>query len=257
VGEGAILECVFERLTDQARTAVRFAVEEARLLGCETVDSEHLLLGVLRRGNAADIMRDFGVTFESARAVVLRLVGPREEILSGELPLSASAQWVLGDVALREALALGHNAASTEHILLALLRAEDSAAPRVLIELGVDAERVRAVVNAKARRGQASSLLGVPGLAAPVEVAPQAAPWMFGGWPRAVPSELARRVLMVASARALEQGRTEVLPSDLLLALTSDEHTKALLAQFGVDEKALRDAIDRGGEQPPEASAQG
>jgi hypothetical protein len=48
---------------------------------------------------------------------------------------------------LREALALGHNYIGTEHILLGLVREDSGVASGILLDLGADADRVRAEVG--------------------------------------------------------------------------------------------------------------
>ena len=64
-----------------------------------------------------------------------RIVGSGEEVTSGQIPFTPRAKKVL-ELALREALSLGHNYIGTEHILLALLELEDSEG--VLSGLGLD-----------------------------------------------------------------------------------------------------------------------
>jgi len=61
--------------TSRARAVLEHAVAEARLLKHDTVRTEHLLLGLLRedRGVAAQILLDHGITFDKARAEVVRL----------------------------------------------------------------------------------------------------------------------------------------------------------------------------------------
>lgn len=61
--------------TSRARAVLEHAVAEARLLRHESVRTEHLLLGLLRedRGVAAQVLLDHGVTFDKARAEVVKL----------------------------------------------------------------------------------------------------------------------------------------------------------------------------------------
>jgi hypothetical protein len=54
---------------------------------------------------------------------------------------------------------------------------------------------------------------------------------------------------MAAAAQSLEDGRTEIEPRDLLLALTRHQSTAPALSDLGVDEGTMRDAIWRR-EQP-------
>jgi ATP-dependent Clp protease ATP-binding subunit ClpC len=61
--------------TSRARAVLEHAMAEARLLKHDSVRTEHLLLGLLRedRGVAAQVLLDHGVTFDKARAQVLKL----------------------------------------------------------------------------------------------------------------------------------------------------------------------------------------
>ncbi len=65
----------------------------------------------------------------------------------GTLSFSPRAKKSLEN-ALRESLQLGHNYIGTEHMLLGLIRTDDSRAARVLSDLGATFDRVRAQVLA-------------------------------------------------------------------------------------------------------------
>ena len=47
------------------------------------------------------------------------------------------------ELALREALSLGHNYIGTEHILLGLVRENEGVAARILLDFDADAEKIR------------------------------------------------------------------------------------------------------------------
>src|ERR1700682_1650502 len=102
---------------------VVFAQDEARVLRHNYLGSEHLLLGLLREeeGVAARVRESLDITVEEVRAQVARIVGPGEEVTPGQIPFTPRAKKVL-ELALREALSLGHNYIGTEHILLGLVR---------------------------------------------------------------------------------------------------------------------------------------
>ncbi|HUA69868.1 MAG TPA: hypothetical protein VMA96_02255 [Solirubrobacteraceae bacterium] len=57
------------------------------------------------------------------------------------------------------------------------------------------------------------------------------------------PATGVRRLMMTAAARALDDGRTEISVSDVLLALSLDRDTGPLLAELGADERAIRAAV--------------
>jgi ATP-dependent Clp protease ATP-binding subunit ClpA len=60
--------------TPRAQTAIACAIDEARDLGHEAVDTEHLLLGLIREleGVAAQVLLNVGVRLDEARAEVHR-----------------------------------------------------------------------------------------------------------------------------------------------------------------------------------------
>jgi ATP-dependent Clp protease ATP-binding subunit ClpC len=138
---------VFERFTEQARQAVVLAQEEARLLHHNYIGTEHLLLGLLREadGPAARVLESLDISLDRIRGQVARLVGSADEVTSGQIPFTPRAKKVL-ELALREAISLGHNYIGTEHILLGLARENEGVAARVLLESGVDAETLRSEV---------------------------------------------------------------------------------------------------------------
>jgi ATP-dependent Clp protease ATP-binding subunit ClpC len=138
---------VFERFTPRARQAVVHAQEEAQGMGSDHLGVEHLLLGLLRvrEGLAARVLGELGVEPDAVRAEIARVVGRGEPTPSGQIPFTPQAKAVL-DRGLREALRLGHNYIGTEHLLLGLVRQEDSVAAGILRERGVTAERVEEAV---------------------------------------------------------------------------------------------------------------
>jgi ATP-dependent Clp protease ATP-binding subunit ClpC len=136
---------VFEGFTGRARQVVVYAQEEVRGFGHDHIGTEHILLGLLRQeeGLAARVLEYFGLTVERVREQVVRIVGPGEAALpSGQIPFTPRAKRVL-EMAPREALSLGQTVTSTEHILLGLVRENDGAASRILLDLDVDPERIR------------------------------------------------------------------------------------------------------------------
>jgi ATP-dependent Clp protease ATP-binding subunit ClpA len=138
---------MFERFTERARQVVVLAQEEARTLKHNYIGTEHILLGLLREeeGVAARVLAQLDVTVERVRAQVLRVVSPGEEAVAGQIPFTPRAKKVL-ELALREALGLGHNYIGTEHILLGLVRENDGVAARILLDFDADSEKIRSEV---------------------------------------------------------------------------------------------------------------
>jgi Clp amino terminal domain, pathogenicity island component len=138
---------VFERLTKPARQVVVLAQEEARRLKHDYVGTEHLLLGLLREedGRAARALASLDVTYESARRQVVRIVGAGEKDSPDQMPFTTPAKQNL-ELALHEALSLGHDYIGTEHLLLGLVSQSESVASEILRDSNADPETVRDAV---------------------------------------------------------------------------------------------------------------
>ena len=155
---------IFNRFTKEARVCVKAAVEEARVLGHDSVGDEDLLLGILHadEGVAAEALSSLGVTLDDAReesermasdalsSVGISLEDIRRE--AGEafdmsipenrrIPFSPIAKKAL-EQTLREGLRLGDNRLTSEHVVRGVLRVEHGMAVRLLSRLGVSSEEV-------------------------------------------------------------------------------------------------------------------
>ncbi len=135
---------MFERFTERARQVVVLAQEEARALKHNYIGTEHLLLGLLREeeGIAAQVLTGLEVTLDEVRIQVAQIVGMGDESAAGQIPFTPRAKKVL-ELALREALSLGHNYIGTEHILLGLIKENEGVAARILLEFDADSEKIR------------------------------------------------------------------------------------------------------------------
>ena len=132
---------MFVRFTDRARHAVIEAQNVSKEMGHNHIGTEHLLLGALRdpESEATKLLYALGVSYD---VVVLHLADYFSGVASQEtppahVPFTPRAKKAL-EMALREALSLDANYIASEHILLGLLRDEDSEASKVLKELEVD-----------------------------------------------------------------------------------------------------------------------
>lgn len=141
------LEPMFERFTDRSRRVLVLAQEEARLLHHEFIGTEHILLGLIHEGDgvAAKALEQMGIELDDVRAKVEETIGPSAlggGPTVGSPPFTPRAKKVL-ELAMREALQLGHNYIGTEHILLGLIRENEGVGAQVLASLGADPVRVR------------------------------------------------------------------------------------------------------------------
>ena len=129
----------FSRFTARARHVIVQAQEEARNAGHDYIGTEHILLGVLHEPDAlaAKAIEAQDVSLDRVRTGVTAVLGPRSgEPRVGHIPFTPRAKKVR-ELAVREALRLGHDYVGTEHILLGLLDEEEGLAAKVLDDLGV------------------------------------------------------------------------------------------------------------------------
>jgi ATP-dependent Clp protease ATP-binding subunit ClpC len=136
---------MFEKYNEKARRALFFARYEASKLGSRVIESEHILLGVLREGEEIikEIFSRFNIKPEQIRREVEgdRLFVDRISS-SVELPLSEESKKILAYAA-HEAESMLHQYVGTEHLLIGILRVESSTAARILSSKGLNVYTVR------------------------------------------------------------------------------------------------------------------
>jgi ATP-dependent Clp protease ATP-binding subunit ClpC len=136
---------MFERFTERARRTLFFARYEATQIGSPSIETEHLLLGVIREGKglASQIFAQAHLPLEDLRRELLGRIGARQRISSSvEIPFSAEAKRAL-QFAAEEADRLKHSYIGSEHLLLGLLREEGCVAESVLTSRGLRIDKVR------------------------------------------------------------------------------------------------------------------
>ena len=135
---------MFERYTERARRSLFFARYEASNLGSIVIDTEHLLLGVVResKGLTARVLGAAGVSMDSIRLAVERQSTFREKVsTSVEIPFSGATKRALQQAAV-EADGLQHSYIGSEHLLLALLHDSSSTAGQILAASGLRHDEV-------------------------------------------------------------------------------------------------------------------
>jgi len=135
---------MFERYTEKARRVIFFARYEASQFGSPFIETEHLLLGLLREDKALTnrFLRSH-TSVDSIRKQIEGRTAVREKVsTSVDLPLSHECKRVLAYAA-EEAERLSHKHIGTEHLLLGLLREEKSFAAEILHERGLRLSTIR------------------------------------------------------------------------------------------------------------------
>jgi ATP-dependent Clp protease ATP-binding subunit ClpC len=149
---------MFEKYNEKARRALFFARYEASKLGSRVIESEHILLGILREGEetVSELFRRLSVKpgeirreIEGERVFVERISS------TAELPLSEESKKTLA-YASHEAESMLHNSVGSEHLLIGLLRVDACFAARVLTQHGFDVYTVREEVLAIVKEREAT-----------------------------------------------------------------------------------------------------
>jgi uncharacterized protein (TIGR02246 family) len=143
---------MFERYTEKARRAIFFARYEASQYGSMSIETEHLLLGILREDQK--LARTFLGEKGGAQAVRDEIESEitRGERLSTaiEIPISAECRRILNKAA-EESERMAQKHVGTEHLLLGILCEEDCRAARLLRDRGLTLDWLREEV---ARRSE-------------------------------------------------------------------------------------------------------
>ena len=133
---------MFERYTEHARRSLFFARYEASQLGSISIDSEHLMLGLVRE--PASLRGLLSVPLDQLRREITAGVIFKEKLsTSVEIPFSVEAKRALQFAAV-EADALKHPHIGCEHLLLGLLRDEGSRTASLLAAHGARLADLRA-----------------------------------------------------------------------------------------------------------------
>src|ERR1035437_9285708 len=149
---------MFEKYNEKARRALFFARYESSKLGSKVIESEHILLGVLREGE--EIIREIFARFNVKPDEIRREIeGDRvfvERVSSTqELPLSEESKKILA-YASHEAESMMHPYVGTEHLLIGILRVDPCVAGRILMAHGFNLYGVREETIALIKEREAS-----------------------------------------------------------------------------------------------------
>lgn len=140
------------RFTQRATTIVRLAIERARADGADTVGTHHLLHGILAEGQNVAVMVLTAIEVDpgqlAADLPAAKPAGDNDQANRFDGPAANAIE-----LAVTEAISLGHNYVGSEHLLLGLVSEPDG--------LGGHLLRTRGVEVRLARRAIAAALAGL------------------------------------------------------------------------------------------------
>jgi ATP-dependent Clp protease ATP-binding subunit ClpC len=131
---------MFEKFTEKGRKIILYAREEAEKRNSEFLDTEHILLAILREEDSIPvaILRKIGISADTVKFEIEKKISEEVNLLTyGEIPFSPKAKKVL-EYAIEEARLLGHPYIGSEHLFLGLIKEEEGIAGKVLRSFGVN-----------------------------------------------------------------------------------------------------------------------
>ncbi len=142
----------FDSFTHFAKNSIILAQEEMQKFGERQIQTQHLLLGILRQPKSVGggVLRNFGVTYENSARIAEELKNPtlntekdkkEEKEEAVKTLLSPFSQKAI-EAAAQAALDFGHPMIDSEHLLYALVRQKESGAIHILESLMVKSENV-------------------------------------------------------------------------------------------------------------------
>lgn len=220
---------MFERFSEKARRVIFFARFEASEFGSPAIDTEHLLLGILRESK--DLLLRLvaePAVIKTIRERIRQLFPIRDKIATSvDLPLGEAAQNALRS-AVEEADQLNERTISPEHILIGLLRQEDSPAHVILADLGVTLESARHRADSRCEEESTAGTFGMR---------------VTG---KAVPNKKFQKVIIDAIEEATLLRSMSARPEHLLLGLLRDENSLAakILREAGLDHDGVHRRLE-------------
>ncbi|MGH9505132.1 MAG: Clp protease N-terminal domain-containing protein [Terriglobales bacterium] len=156
---------MFERYTEKARRVIFFSRYEASQFGSPYIETEHLLLGLLRENQALTrLVLPSTASVEAFRKEITERTPVREKTSTSiDLELSNESKCVLA-YAVEEAEGFGHKHIGSEHLLLGLLRKKNGLAAHLLNARGLSLERASEIVSkGHSTAGQAEDIVQIHG----------------------------------------------------------------------------------------------
>jgi ATP-dependent Clp protease ATP-binding subunit ClpA len=234
----------FDRFNDRAKRVLALAQDEAIRFNHNYIGTEHLLMGLVREGEgvAARVLDSLGVELSKVRTAIEFTIGRGDEKTSpSQIRLNPQMKKAI-ELAADEARTLGHSHVGTEHLLLGIVRQNESIGAKVLGGLGVDLERVRRQVIATL--GQQH-----PGVATGSSNVVSHSTGEFAGGRTGGPfdrfTDRAKRVLALAQDEAIRFNHNYIGTEHLLLGLLREEEGVAAraLQTLGAELEKARQAV--------------
>lgn len=151
------------KFSQRIKDVLTYSKEEALRLGNAYIGTEHLLLGMLREGEglAIDILESFDIDLMHLRKLIEDRIRTNDQVIADtdNVPLYKTAERALKLVYL-EAKSFSNNTINTGHLILAILKDENSLVTQILSEFDVDYDDVRIEMESKQKETESKADFG-------------------------------------------------------------------------------------------------
>ena len=130
------------KFTNRAKKVIEIANDKSIELGHNYIGTEHILYGLVKEGEgvASKVLTNKGITPEKVLKEIQEMLGNGKQIQES-LGFTPRSKRILEN-AFIEARRIGYNYIGTEHLLLAILKEEDSIATKIILELNVEIPQI-------------------------------------------------------------------------------------------------------------------
>lgn len=131
-----------DKLSNASREVLKFAKEEARRLNNDWIGTEHILLGLIKNQDVAEVLEDFGIESVKIRNTVEFFISRGDEEIRGEIVLTPRSEEIIR-LAFNESRRVDSPEITPQHILVGVLREGTGMAAATLESMGVRLDRIR------------------------------------------------------------------------------------------------------------------
>ena len=130
------------KFTNRAKKVIEIANDKSIELGHNYIGTEHILYGLVKEGEgvASKVLTNKGITPEKVLKEIQEMLGNGKQIQES-LGFTPRSKRILEN-AFIEARRIGYNYIGTEHLLLAILKEEDSIATKIILELNIEIPQI-------------------------------------------------------------------------------------------------------------------
>ena len=131
------------KFTNKAEKAMQIANEIASNLGHNYIGTEHLLYGLVEEetGIASRVLQNQGMTSDKILDEIEALIGVTEETESDPIGFTPRTKRVIEN-AFIESKKMGNDYIGTEHLLIGIMVEGDSVAVRIMMDLGINPQKL-------------------------------------------------------------------------------------------------------------------